>query len=128
MQRLYFDFDIPAGSDLELHADALGNSGNTGLWRDNAGNGNSMAYPYNIGNNVTITTSGPGDQYYYFYYDIEVEVPCENNSTSISDIAKSNKELLRITDLLGRETKMQINTLLLYRYDDGTVDKRIIIE
>ena len=39
----------------------------------------------------------------------------------------SNKELLKVTDLLGRETK-QTNQPLFYIYDDGTVEKRIIIE
>ena len=39
----------------------------------------------------------------------------------------TNKELLKTTDLLGRETK-QTNQLLFYIYDDGTVEKRIVIE
>ena len=38
-----------------------------------------------------------------------------------------NKELLKITDLLGRKTK-QTNQPLFYIYDDGTVEKRIVIE
>ena len=38
-----------------------------------------------------------------------------------------NKELLKVTDLLGRETK-QTNQPLFYIYDDGTVEKRIVIE
>ena len=38
-----------------------------------------------------------------------------------------NKQLLKITDLLGRETK-QTNQPLFYLYDDGTVEKRIIVE
>ena len=38
-----------------------------------------------------------------------------------------NKELLKITDLLGRETK-QTNQPLFYIFDDGTVEKRIVIE
>ena len=40
----------------------------------------------------------------------------------------TNKELLKITDLLGRETKGTKNEVLFYIYDDGTVEKRIIIE
>ena len=40
----------------------------------------------------------------------------------------TNKELLKITDLLGRETKGKKNEPLLYLYDDGTVEKRIVIE
>ena len=39
----------------------------------------------------------------------------------------TNKELLKITDLLGRETK-QTNQPLFYIYDNGTVEKRMVIE
>ena len=39
-----------------------------------------------------------------------------------------SKKLLKITDLLGRETKGSKNDVLFYIYDDGTVDKRIVIE
>ena len=40
----------------------------------------------------------------------------------------TKKELLRIIDVLGRETKGAKNEPLLYLYDDGTVEKRIVIE
>ena len=40
----------------------------------------------------------------------------------------TNKQLLKITDLLGRETKGSKNEVLFYIYDNGTVEKRIIIE
>ena len=40
----------------------------------------------------------------------------------------TNKELLKVTDLLGRETKSTKNKILFYIYDDGTVEKKIIIE
>ena len=40
----------------------------------------------------------------------------------------SNKELIKVTDILGRETKGTKNEPLFYIYDDGTVDKKIIIE
>jgi hypothetical protein len=45
---------------------------------------------------------------------------------SIQEHTKS-KELLKVTDPLGRETK-QTNQPLFYIYDDGTVEKRIVIE
>ena len=48
------------------------------------------------------------------------------NSSAIQE-QTTNKELLKVTDLLGRETK-GTNQPLLYLYDDGTVEKRIIIE
>jgi len=36
--------------------------------------------------------------------------------------------LRNITDMLGQETPYKRNTLLFYIYDDGTVEKKIIIE
>ena len=52
-----------------------------------------------------------------------------SNNCSATDIQEhtTNKELLKITELLGRETK-QTNQPLFYIYDDGTVEKRIILE
>ena len=40
----------------------------------------------------------------------------------------TNKELLKVTDLLGRETKGAKNEVLFYIYDDGTVEKKIVIK
>tara|TARA_R110000744_G_C18916667_1_gene511289 strand:- start:173 stop:532 length:360 start_codon:yes stop_codon:yes gene_type:complete len=37
-----------------------------------------------------------------------------------------DKKLIRITDVLGRESKEQKNTLLFYIYDDGSVIQKII--
>ena len=62
-------------------------------------------------------------------------VPNDNDTitfnvvTSVAiDEQTTKKELLHITDLLGRETKDINNEVLLYIYDDGTVEKRIILE
>jgi len=46
------------------------------------------------------------------------------SGTGIEDHS-TNKKLLRTIDVLGRETK---STPLFYIYDDGTVEKRIVIE
>ena len=50
-------------------------------------------------------------------------------SVTVSAIQEqtTNKELLKVTDLLGRETKAT-NQLLFYIYNDGTVEKKIIKE
>jgi len=50
-----------------------------------------------------------------------------SGATSIQEHS-TNKELLKVTDLLGRETKGTKNEVLFYIYDDGTVEKRIVIE
>ena len=47
--------------------------------------------------------------------------------TGILDMA-NKRNLLKITDMLGQETPYRKNQPLLYIYDDGTVEKRIVIE
>tara|TARA_B100000809_G_C15016042_1_gene486707 strand:- start:152 stop:1105 length:954 start_codon:yes stop_codon:yes gene_type:complete len=41
---------------------------------------------------------------------------------------KPERKLLTIKDMLGRKTEVKNNSILFYLYDDGTVEKRIIIE
>ena len=60
------------------------------------------------------------DPQHYFSLDCNV--------TSINEITNKNKSLLKIVDVLGREVLPTSNTPLFYIYDDGTVEKKIIIE
>jgi len=59
--------------------------------------------------------------------DVTMSFGVNCNPSSIQEHT-INKELLKVTDLLGRETKGKRNQILFYIYDDGTVEKRIIIE
>ena len=63
------------------------------------------------------------------FQDIDPQQYFSNNcsTTGIEELSK-NKKLLKVTDLLGRETKDTKNKVLFYIYDNGTVEKRIIIE
>lgn len=51
-------------------------------------------------------------------------------ATSSINISERNPErkILTIKDILGRKTELKSNSILFYIYDDGTVEKRIIIE
>ena len=49
-------------------------------------------------------------------------------TTGISDIANSKSKLVKITNMFGQETLYRRNTPLFYLYDNGTVEKRIVIE
>ena len=40
----------------------------------------------------------------------------------------NNRNLINITDLLGRKTQFKKNSLLLYLFDNGEVEKKIITE
>ena len=50
-----------------------------------------------------------------------------NVPTSILEV-NSYKSLIKIVDVLGRENKDSQDGPLFYIYDNGTVEKRIIIE
>ena len=48
--------------------------------------------------------------------------------SGILDIKNTERTLLRVTDILGRETAYKKRTPMFYIYNDGTVEKKIIIE
>ena len=52
----------------------------------------------------------------------------ENVTSSLTQNANQNKHLKYTIDVLGRKTQGNENILLFYIYDDGTVEKRVIIE
>jgi len=46
----------------------------------------------------------------------------------VEDINSTTGTLTKITDVLGRESKEKSNVPLFYIYDDGTVERKIIVE
>ena len=48
--------------------------------------------------------------------------------SSISNINENKSKLVKIIDVLGKESTSRRNIPLFYIYDDGTVEKRIVIE
>jgi len=76
-------------------------------------------------------TSTP-DSYYVIITDAfgcEYSSYCDvfYDQTSINEKTQ-NKILLKVTDVLGRKSKGTKHTALIYIYDDGSVEKKIIIE
>lgn len=70
----------------------------------------------------------PNNTLCYYYIDDVFVIPLDSStSTTITELQKP-KQLLRIIDVLGRESIPKKNTPLFYRYDDGTVEKRIVVE
>ena len=61
-------------------------------------------------------------------YDINGLIGCVTSSINENNRQNDNKQLIKIVDLLGRESKDFKSQPLFYIYDDGTVDKKIIIE
>ena len=55
-----------------------------------------------------------------------------DNECSTSDIGihelTTSKNLVKIIDMMGRQTDLKYNTLLIYLYDDGTTEKVLSVE
>lgn len=122
-QKIDLNFDVPNASDMQLGI----STDNSGLYRNASG----ANYPYNIGGMVSVVGSSaslPG--YYYFYYNIEVESKCFDVSTNliVEYELNSKRKLLKITDVLGKEIKELKNTVLFYIYDDGLIERKVVLE
>ena len=77
-------------------------------------------YPLSIYFTYTnLTGSNPGDYTCILTYNI--------SPTNISYITGNKRNLVKITDMLGRDTKVANNQPLFYIYDDGTVEKKVIL-
>ena len=48
--------------------------------------------------------------------------------TSVADIGSFDKKLIKVVDVLGRETSINSNQTLFFIYEDGTIEKRYIID
>ena len=67
--------------------------------------------------------NGEGD-----VYIIKTDGNGNVTSTFNIPILSTNRKLEKVVDVLGRETKPQNNTPFIEIYDDGTVNKKIIVE
>ena len=123
-QIIDLNLNVPIANDMQLGV-SQGALQTSGLYRNNS----NANYPYDIASTINITSSSANTDplsYYYFFYDIEVEVLCDDISSGINTL-NSNKKLIKYIDVLGRETKETKQTLF-FLYNDGTVEKRIVIE
>ena len=48
--------------------------------------------------------------------------------TSIGEVGSLDKKLIKVVDVLGRETTINSNQTLFFIYEDGTIEKRYIID
>lgn len=93
-------------------------------------NGNNILMSLSCQNNPNLSCINVDDGIYSLFNWTNID-PQHNFSencgaTSLEELT-TNKELLKVTDLLGRESNNQ-NQPLIYFYNDGTVEKKVIVE
>jgi len=108
-------------------------NGNNQNWGDGVVNGtlldtrgNNNLYCISVDDSTWSTNNWTFFNQYYLDFQHYFSNNC-SGATAIEDHT-TNKKFLRTIDVLGRETKGTKNEVLFYIYDDGTVEKRIIIE
>lgn len=71
-QRVDLNFDVPVGNGMGLRGE---DGADPQLWRDNAGGGGNLGYPFDLNGMGEIygSTAGSAQQYYYFFYEWEIE-------------------------------------------------------
>jgi len=94
--------------------------------------GNNMNYIF-----TTPYTAPVGQIEICSWTDYSTDMQHNNDTTCVTTTilgigefndTESKKKVLKIIGLLGQETPYKKNTPLFYIYDDGTVEKRIVIE
>ena len=135
-------------SDNQLMSlDLSENTALTGLQCDgnqlsclNIANGNNLFFSIAdcyIGNNpnlicIEVDDANYSSEYWNDYIDPQASFSedCNNDCSNTSSLTElnSNKNLIQILDLMGRETSFKPNTPLIYVYDDGSIEKVFSVE
>ena len=86
--------------------------------------GNVIAPSWDCNNGIC---SDPGNGMGSFIDSLQCIINC--SSTHITDLDNFNSgKVIKIVDVLGKETPYRTRTPLFYIYDDGTVEKKMILE
>ena len=56
-------------------------------------------------------------------FSLDCQNACSMSSAGLNELSNTPKQLIKITDLIGRETEYKTNTPLIYIYSDGTTEK-----
>ena len=73
---------------------------------------------------IRFTNANGGQQYIIQSYRARTYGP----STEISELPKTNSKLSKIINLLGKEEKQKTNHIQILIFEDGRIEKRIVIE
>lgn len=93
-------------------------NGLIGFWNLEEGTGTTAGDLTSNGNDGTLT-NGP---------TWSTDVPAYNCGLGISELSSQPKELINIVNLLGQEVEYTPNTVLIYQYSDGTLEKVFTFE
>jgi len=106
-------------NDDGINGDVTANDGVYSIVMPFVGNTNVKFYIRSQNNDAMMLSPERAEYEFYEYSTISGII---DSPTSI------NKKLIKVCDVLGREVNIDFNTTLFFIYDDGTVEKKIIVE
>ena len=109
-------FEVSCGSNQLTYIDVR-NGNNSGLWYFNAMNNPSL---------TCIDVNDVANAEYNWASDSWTNFSINCNATEIKDYSNQRK-LIKVFDVFGRSVIPKPNMPLLYIYDDGTTEKKLII-
>ena len=106
-------------NDDGINGDVTANDGVYSIVMPFVGNTNVKFYIRSQNNDAMMLSPERAEYEFYEYSTISGII---DSPTSI------NKKLIKVCDVLGREVNIDFNATLFFIYDDGTVEKKIIVE
>jgi spore coat protein CotH len=106
-------------NDDGINGDVNANDGVYSIVMPFVGNTNVKFYIRSQNNDAMMLSPERAEYEFYEYSTISGII---DSPTSI------NKKLIKVCDVLGREVNIDFNATLFFIYDDGTVEKKIIVE
>ena len=106
-------------NDDGINGDVTANDGVYSIVMPFVGNTNVKFYIRSQNNEAMMLSPERAEYEFYEYSTISGIL---DSPTSI------NKKLIKVCDVLGREVNIDFNATLFFIYDDGTVEKKIIVE
>ena len=106
-------------NDDGINGDITANDGMYSIVMPFVGNTNVKFYIRSQNNDAMMLSPERAEYEFYEYSTISGIIDSPNTT---------NKKLIKVCDVLGREVNVNFNTTLFFIYDDGTVEKKIIVE
>ena len=139
VNEFILNYELPAGEGYGIRSGVE----SPFLWRDD--DNSDINFPYQIGSIASIvsTTIISSNQYsfYYFFYNWKMSSasPCLSPRTEFNVLIDDtddleflqpnlSRKLVKIVDALGREGYHSYNQILFHIYDDGSVEKKFVVE
>ena len=106
-------------NDSGIDGDILANDGIYSIQMPFSGNTNVKFYIRTRNEDAIMLSPERAEYEFYEYSTI---------SNIFSDNSLSRKKIMKIYDVLGRESSMMYNQPMMFLYSDGTIEKRIIVK